>query len=243
MVGHEHPRVRVGRRWAHRHPLLRRARGHRDPDRVPQPARLPAHLRPPPRQPPRARGLRHVRRPQRQQARNHPEHEAPPRCRAGQATGVRVGRRRQRELCAQSHARLRHGLRHARGRSSRHRDGERVPPGPDRSPPRLSRVRRAGRRAVRLQLPHRLARPRTARSLRHHHRLAGTAVRRHRARRRAPVPRAHRPGRVSRPLAGGGGGMVAVAMAARLRGQRERAHARRQPLRPRRSARCLPVRG
>ena len=49
----------------------------------------------------------------------------------------------------------------------------------------LPGLRRSGRRAVRLQLADRLARPGAARAARHDHRLARAALRRHRARRRA----------------------------------------------------------
>ena len=59
------------------------------------------------------------------------------------------------------------------------RDGELVPPGPDRPAPRLPGFRRPGIGARRLQHPDRLARPRADRAVRDDHRLARAALRRH----------------------------------------------------------------
>ena len=67
---------------------------------------------------------------------------------------------------------------------ARPRDGQRVPERPDRSAPRLSRLRRAGLCARGLQRAHGLARPRARRAERHDHRLARAAIRRDRPRRR-----------------------------------------------------------
>ena len=87
-----------------------------------------------------------------------------------------------------------------------------------------------------LQRAHRLARPRARRPVRHDHRLARAALRRRRARGRTPLPPPHRQRRVPRHLAGRVGELVAVTVAARLRGRRRDPPARRQPP-PRRARR------
>ena len=225
--GHEDPGVRVGRGRARSPPATSRSTARRCC--ASSRGRAPTSCAPTPsapKQPPWARGLRHVRRPQRRQAQRHPQHQAPRRRRARQTAGRRVGRRRRRELRAQGDAGLRARLRRPRRRAARPGDDQRLPAGPDRPAPGLPGLRRPGLGAVGLQLPHRLARPRARRPLRHDHRLAGTALRRRRARRRAAVPPAHGPGRLPRPVTGRGGGVVAVAVAARLRRRRHDRRAR-----------------
>ena len=124
---------------------------------------------------------------------------------------------------------------------ARPRDDQRVPQRPDRAAQGLPGLRRPGRGARRLQRAHRVARPRARRPLRHHHRLARAALRRGRARGRSPVPPPHRQRRVPRHLAGRVGQLVALAVAARLRGRRRDPSARRQPPRARGAARRVPV--
>ena len=65
---------------------------------------------------------------------------------------------------------------------------------------------------------HRLARPRARRPARHDHRLARAALRRHRARGRPALPPPHRTRRVPRRVAGRGGDLLALPVAARLPG-------------------------
>ena len=96
------------------------------------------------------------------------------------------------------HARLRARLRRARADQARPRDGQRVPERPDRSAPRLPRLRRPGFCARGLQRAHRLGRPGARRAERHDHRLARTAIRRDRPRGRAALPAPHRAGCVPR---------------------------------------------
>ncbi len=100
------------------------------------------------------------------------------------------------------------------------RDGECLPQRPERASQGLSRLRRAGFGARRLQHPHRVAGPRARWPERHDHRLARAALRRHRARRRVALPAAHGAGRLPRRFAGGDRDLVAHALAARLRARR-----------------------
>ena len=153
-----------------------------------------------------------------EQARRHVQPEAPEGRRAGPPARRRMGRRGRRELRAARDARLRARLRLAGRGQARSRDAERVPERADRSAPQLPRIRRAGLGARGIQLPHRLARPRARRAARHHHRLARAPVRRDRARRRTPLPPPHRPRRVPRRLAGRGGDLLALPVAARVPG-------------------------
>ena len=93
-----------------------------------------------------------------------------------------------------------------------------------------------------LQLPHRLARPRADRPLRHHHRLAGAALRRGGAGRRAAPPAPHRTGLPPRPVAGRGRRLGARPLAAALRRHRADHRAARQPARVGRAPRRVPLR-
>ena len=131
----------------------------------PEPARLPARLRARPRQPARPRRL------DRCSTGSTPASSASPstssiprRSRSARAAGRRVGRRGGRELRPPGHARLRPRLRQPRRAQARPGDDQRLPERPDRSAPRLPRLRRPGRGAVGLQLAHRLARPRAGRA-------------------------------------------------------------------------------
>ena len=239
-AGLRHPRVRFRRRGPDRDALLRRARRDRVAHRVEVATRLPACLRARARQPARSRGRADVRRPERREAQRHAEPEAPRRGRARAPARRRVGRRRRRELRAARDARVRPRLRRARRAAARCRDGERLPQRPDRAAHGLSRLRRPGFGARRLQRPHRVAGPRARRAERHDHRLARAALRRHRARRRAcstggaPGAASTSTFRRSRPRS-----TVAHALAARLRGRRRDPRAGRQQSRP---ARCRTAR-
>ena len=157
--GRQHPRVRVGRGGADRDALLRRAGRDRAARGVEVAARLPARVRTRTEQSARPRRRGDVRRAQRRQAERHPEPEASRFGRARAAPRRGMGRRRRRELCAARHARLRARLRRARADQARPRDGQCVPERPDRSAPRLPRLRRAGLCARGLQRAHGLGRP------------------------------------------------------------------------------------
>ena len=111
------------------------------------------------------------------------------------------------------------------------------------SAPRLSRLRRTGRGAVGLQLPDRLARPRADRPVRHDHRLARAALRRHRARGRAAASPRDRRRRVRRLESGRVRGVVVVRLAARVQARRRDRRASRQRTSDRTPARRVSVCG
>ena len=128
------------------------------------------------------------------------------------------------------------------GRVPRPDHDQHLPVGADRTGARLSGLRRPGLGAGRLQLPDRLAGPRAARAVRHHHRLDLAALRRRRHRRGAAAPRPHRRGHVHRRVAGRDRRLRPGRVAARLRRQRPALRPRRQPLAARRAARRLSLR-
>ncbi len=228
----EDPRVRLRRGRTDRDAVLRRARRDRAAGRVEGPPRLPARLRTRPEEPARPRRRADVRRPQRRQARRDLQPQATRRGRSRAPVDLRMGRRGRGELRSQGDARFRLGLRHTRRGKARPRHGQRVPQRPDRTAPQLSRLRRAGFRARRLQLRHRLARSRTRRSARHHHGLTRAALRGDGARGRPALPPPDRSRPASRRLPGGSGDLLALPLAARLPANRHGACARREHRRP-----------
>ena len=214
----------------------------RDPRRVAAAAGLPAHAQAHAEHARRARRRRALRGAERQQAARSRSTCRRPRAWPWRAASRSARRRRGRELRARRDGEVGARLRLAGPRAARPGHDQHVPQRPDRPAALLPGLRRPGIGALGLQSPHRLARPRARRPVRHHHRLALAALRRAAARDGAPPPPAHRPGPAHRPVAGRGRHRLPERVHRHLHRQRRGAGPPRQPLAARRTARRVPLR-